>query len=359
MNNLSTLKTLFLLIIIVSPFTLRAQNKPPATQKDTSRLILIVMPGKTKPSNTTPYTPANISPSTSESSGVIKATPTSGTPVTTTRTSYAAPTTAERSGTANIVHTSGTSAKTTKTGYAAPTTAERSGTSQYMVPYIQPKKSHEATTKTATPTTSSNSANTSPDQQATVTSIQPATITPVPAAIGSPAGGSITLVKTTPIKVKGEKNDTTKHHEEALSPRTNKILFGEVGGPGLAISLNYDARFGSERNGLGFRIGAGYYGNGGNTVFSVPFQINYLIGSGSNFIELGGGTTFINSTGDNKGKTFIFDRVTGLIGTATIGYRFQSDTRRINFRIGFVPILYDQGIIYAAGLSIGYTFKAN
>lgn len=155
------------------------------------------------------------------------------------------------------------------------------------------------------------------------------------------------------------KRDTVFIKQTPASTISNRSLFLEVGGPGLAISLNYDKRFSDDkRNGWGFRIGTGYFGDGGNTVFTIPFQVNYLMGSGSNLFEVGAGTTFLNSTGDNTGKTFIFDRVTGFIGTATIGYRYQPQTSSLNFRIGFVPIFSDEGITPAGGISIGYTFKS-
>ena len=143
---------------------------------------------------------------------------------------------------------------------------------------------------------------------------------------------------------------------EQNGERAQSVYF-EVGGPGLALTINFDARFGHKRNGFGYRVGAGYFASGGNNVFTIPIQVNYLAGNGSSLLELGGGTTFLNSYGDNKGKTFIFDRVTGFIGTATIGYRYQPQERGINLRIGFVPIFYDEGIIAAGGVSVGYTFK--
>jgi hypothetical protein len=135
-------------------------------------------------------------------------------------------------------------------------------------------------------------------------------------------------------------------------------LYLEVGGAGLAISGNYDARFKKERSGWGYRVGLGYFGSGGNTVFTIPFQINYLIGEHDSKFELGAGTTFLNSTGTNVGNSkWEFDKVTGFIGTATIGYRYQPAHKGLNFRIAFVPILYDEGLIAAGGVSIGYTFK--
>jgi hypothetical protein len=85
--------------------------------------------------------------------------------------------------------------------------------------------------------------------------------------------------------------------------------------------------------------------------------MNYLIGEHSHMLELGAGTTFLNSTGDNKGTTWEFDKITGFIATATIGYRYQPAHSGLNIRVAFVPILYDEGIIPAGGISVGYTFR--
>lgn len=130
-----------------------------------------------------------------------------------------------------------------------------------------------------------------------------------------------------------------------------------VGGAGLAISINYDSRFNDERNGFGYQIGVGGFVSGGNNVITVPFQINYLMGEHSSMLEIGGGTTFLSSRGDNKGKTWEFDKITGFVATGSIGYRYQPEHKGLSFRIAFVPILYDEGLIPAGGISIGYTFK--
>ena len=158
------------------------------------------------------------------------------------------------------------------------------------------------------------------------------------------------------LKAQNLEEDTVKRDSTITSADKPRTVFLEVGGPGLALTLNYDTRFGNDRDKWGYRIGAGYYNTGANSVFTVPFQINYLYGTGSSFLELGAGTTFLHSQGSTNGSYFQFDNITGFIGTATIGYRYQQDNGGINFRIAFVPILYDEGVIPAGGISIGYTF---
>ena len=158
------------------------------------------------------------------------------------------------------------------------------------------------------------------------------------------------------LKAQNLEEDTVKRDSTIVSARKPKTVFLEVGGPGLALTLNYDTRFGDRRDKWGFRVGAGYYNTGANWVASVPLQVNYLYGKGNNFLEFGAGTTFVRSHGTSKGTLFEFDNITGFIGTATLGYRYQQDNGGINFRIAFVPILYDDGVIAEGGISIGYTF---
>jgi hypothetical protein len=140
---------------------------------------------------------------------------------------------------------------------------------------------------------------------------------------------------------------------ESTKPRA---LYLEAGGAGLALTINYDTRFGLRSDKWGFKVGAGYYNTGANSILSVPFQINYLYGKHNNFLELGAGTTFIYTQGSDRGTTFYFDNITGFIVTGTIGYRYQQEGGGINFRLEFTPILSDEGIVAGGGISIGYTF---
>ena len=159
------------------------------------------------------------------------------------------------------------------------------------------------------------------------------------------------------LKAQNLEEDTVKHITTPIAPPVKtRAAFIEIGGPGLALTLNYDARFGTKDNQWGYRIGAGYYNTGANWVATVPFQLNYLYGGKSSFLEVGGGTTFVRSEGSVKGVDFEFDNITGFIATGTIGYRYQQENGGINFRIEFNPVLYDAGLIFIGGASIGYTF---
>ena len=343
------------IILFAVHISARAQDNSSAKQ-DTGKVIVVVTPGYK------PVKPVKkrIAPSTSERSGANYG----------NDTTYAIP------------------VKTTTTGdNAAPTTSERTGYQDYLHP-TQQKNLHSRSNVgvgvngisppvTGATTPAGNGSGNTPGVNG------PASRSAVPAGNGNVNGvnggsstssntttttttttttlpngkKSISVKKTDTVYIK--KTDTVYINKPEDKSRSMKALYAEVGGPGLAISLNFDNRFGTDRKGLGYRVGAGYFSDAyGNTVFSIPFQVNYLLTKDeNNFIELGAGTTFLNSTGNNKGKTFIFDKVTGFVGTATIGYRYQPVDHKLNFRIGFVPIFYDDGIIWAGGVSIGYNFK--
>jgi len=158
------------------------------------------------------------------------------------------------------------------------------------------------------------------------------------------------------LKAQNLEEDTVKRDSTITSVERPRTVFLEVGGPGLALTFNYDTRFGNKRDGWGYRVGAGYYNTGSNSIASIPLQITYLYGKGSSFLELGAGTTFMTSHGSTNGTYFQFDNDTGLFATGTIGYRYQQDNGGINFRIAFVPTVSSYGFIPIGGASIGYTF---
>jgi hypothetical protein len=161
------------------------------------------------------------------------------------------------------------------------------------------------------------------------------------------------------LKAQNLEEDTVKRDSTIKLAERPRSVFIEVGGAGLALTLNYDARFGENRDKWGYRVGAGYYNTGANSVFSVPLQVNYLYSiahSTSSFIEGAAGTTFLISKGSTNGTYFQFDNITGFCGTVSVGYRYQQENGGINFRIVFDPIVYDEGLLFEGGLSIGYTF---
>ncbi len=333
-------KILLVLVIILSIRLCAKAQDSLYTPRDTNKVVVVVTPGQQY--NKKPVK-RRTAPPTSERSGINYGNDTTYTkPIRTNTTDYST---------------------------TAPTTSERTGYQDYLHP--DPPKPHSQSNAAV----GANGVRTPAPVPAPVVTT-PAITNPADgnATVGSSASSNTTTTTTTTTLPNGQKKISVKKTDTVYIMKTDtiykplkddktrsmKAIYAEVGGPGLAISLNYDARFnGAERKGLGFRVGAGYFSdNYGNTVFSIPIQVNYLLTKDeNNFVEIGGGTTFLNSTGNNKGRTFIFDKVTGFIGTATLGYRYQPVNHKLNFRIDFVPIFYDEGIIWAGGVSIGYNFK--
>lgn len=331
MNTRSKLRiTLILFFLITCILSLKSQYA--IAQQDTTRIIIVVRPGQNtyvKPaSNNSSLNapPPDTTLNTNSNGSTLNAS------IPSTHTDPATPVLGNASNNLNIPVAVTQKAKPPK--YGAPTLSEKAGKPTYMDP---PEKNTDTVSATVIATATSAPIVPTP-VIATKSDLQP------PVKINN-------IVKKDTVYI--DRPDTI--YMPPKKHTSNKILFVEIGGPGLAISLNYDQRLSSEKDGWGYRIGVGYFGDGGNTVFTVPLQINYLVGSNGKYFEFGGGTTFLNSTGDNTGKTFIFDRVTGFIGTATIGVRYEP-AKSLNFRLGFVPIFTDEGIIYAGGFSTGYTF---
>ncbi|WP_155975785.1 hypothetical protein [Daejeonella oryzae] len=133
-------------------------------------------------------------------------------------------------------------------------------------------------------------------------------------------------------------------------------VFVEVGGQGLLFTANYDSRFGNRRDGLGGRVGIGYISADGDNATTIPVSLNYLLGKGKHFFEIGLGATVLATGGDED--SFLFDdNNSNVIGTMSFSYRLQPVDGGFSFRAGLTPIFNgDFFLPYYGGLSLGYTF---
>ncbi len=154
----------------------------------------------------------------------------------------------------------------------------------------------------------------------------------------------------------------------------NQSFFGELGGPGVLFSVNYDRRFTKSKFGIGGRAGLGFisgytdnYVNGPNggyytngtyrSVVTVPVQINYLFGKENsvNALEIGAGATYLGRRTDfldftDNGKS---PRV---LGTASFMYRRMPTDGGFSWRVGFTPLIANGYIQPFAAASVGYNF---
>ncbi|SHG21671.1 hypothetical protein [Pedobacter caeni] len=132
-------------------------------------------------------------------------------------------------------------------------------------------------------------------------------------------------------------------------------IFIELGGQGLTFTANYDSRFSNKRDGLGGRAGIGYFSVDGDKVMTLPLSLNYLLGKGNKFFELGLGATYISTSGSSE---VLFNKnESNVIGTMSFFYRVQPEDSGFAFRIGLSPVFSkDFFLPYYGGLSLGYTF---
>lgn len=165
-------------------------------------------------------------------------------------------------------------------------------------------------------------------------------------------------------------NLTAQQTQQSPPSIGRNSFFAELGGPGVLFSANIDHRFKNSRLGWGGRMGlgfvnssrddfdpvTGYYNYRDATVLTLPLQVNYLFGKGTNAhtFEVGAGLTFL-SKGIN-----LFSYSTGsrssVLGTFSFMYRRQPAEGGFTWRIGFVPIIGDGFIQPSAGAGVGYNF---
>ena len=155
-------------------------------------------------------------------------------------------------------------------------------------------------------------------------------------------------------------------YSNSLQAQTNKSaksIYLEAGGAGLSYSFNYDFRLKGE-SGLGFRAGVSYVSREDDIkMYSVPWQVNYLMGKQTNFFELGVGVTYFYLDdylyyGNSGESEFLLPVKTkgDAMFTMTFGFRHQPK-QGIMYRLAITPIANRSGFWPAfAGLSFGYSF---
>ncbi len=132
-----------------------------------------------------------------------------------------------------------------------------------------------------------------------------------------------------------------------------KSIFLEIAGSGGFGSVNFEKHFYKKKNiAFTWRAGLGFApitkDNGIGIVF--PLMINSIIGKSSHKLEFGLGQGITITT---KGSFFA-------LTTASIGYRYQRETKNWFYRVAYTPLIsyiLDIQIQHWAGVSIGYTLN--
>ena len=163
-----------------------------------------------------------------------------------------------------------------------------------------------------------------------------------------------------PIKQIPNKNDdiyADSTENITYSTKSNKLnkplqlIDGQILGPGLLFSVNYDTRFKPQNKGLGLRAGLG----GALLGLTIPLSVNYLIGNNNkrSFLEIGAGVTLFVYTASDWNQ---FQQTT-LLPNTYIMYRYQALKSPNTFRIGLTQIITgeDVGFVpYYPSLSLGH-----
>ncbi|MEI6184553.1 MAG: hypothetical protein WCP65_03435 [Bacteroidota bacterium] len=150
---------------------------------------------------------------------------------------------------------------------------------------------------------------------------------------------------------------TTQRHK-VITDRCPQLLFAELGGPGI-LSANYDFRFNKTTDGLGARIGMGYFTLGtDNSITTIPIGLNYLLGNNGKFFEVGINETFLMAHFSNSTFSFSNNSINTNVNFTTmcLGYRSQPDKGGFNFRGGLMPIFFQGNTGYSIYLSFGFNF---
>jgi hypothetical protein len=133
-----------------------------------------------------------------------------------------------------------------------------------------------------------------------------------------------------------------------------KSMYVELGGPGLA-SINFDTRFFKKDDGLGGRVGIGYFKVETENFLTVPVALNYLLSKNQrNYFEIGGGITFVRYSSGIITNDNVFD---GTFGHLNFGYRLQPKEGGFLFRAFITPVFGSGNFIpYYGGVAFGYKF---
>ena len=145
-------------------------------------------------------------------------------------------------------------------------------------------------------------------------------------------------------------------------PPASHAIYAELGGPGMLLSLNYDSRLSSRKDGLGIRAGIGTSFGKDPSFVSVPVGLNYLVGHGGNYFEGGAGITYVDIDNATPNQRFSignkdYDHTARLVfGNIVLGYRHQVSDAGVNVRAGISPFFGGGTAGMLPYFSLGYNF---
>ena len=133
-------------------------------------------------------------------------------------------------------------------------------------------------------------------------------------------------------------------------------IFVELGGNAAIYSINYERFF---EESWGIRVGIGALWDSENTVALVPLLFNKYWGNQNSphKFETGLGATFGHHHERDRYWGHNYHNIhQGVMGTATLGYRYLPKEKGMTFKFAFTPFFDQDTFIPWVGISLGYAF---
>lgn len=153
---------------------------------------------------------------------------------------------------------------------------------------------------------------------------------------------------------------------QALPVDYRNAVFLEIGGNGLAGSLNYERLFALTGDPMvALRIGAFYWPDFYSHLVAVPAEVSIINGKRPVKFEFGFGLTYLQTISRERPYDGVFvEEQKALIPVFRLGVRYQVPGKPLLLRAGFTPFMFtdksrsrDEQIIRPwGGISVGYRF---
>lgn len=128
-------------------------------------------------------------------------------------------------------------------------------------------------------------------------------------------------------------------------------LYVEAGGNGLFSSVNYEHKFGKERQGLSIRAGLGLYIED-RSYLTIPVVLNYWVPlrKENQYLNFGGGLTVASINGQS---VFQNDEDNLVSWTGLVGYQRYFRNKKNFLRFAFTPVINRYGFVPWIGIGAG------
>ena len=146
---------------------------------------------------------------------------------------------------------------------------------------------------------------------------------------------------------------------EARAQTSRHAAYVEIGGNAIVPSVNYERRLGERWHGrAGISFITGETSEDSESTFIFPFTVSSVNRPLSNHhFEWGGGLTFVTGDSQDLFETVDDDeKISNVLLTGILGYRYQKPDGGFQFRIAATPVLGDDLAAPWMGFSLGYAW---